>query len=238
MIKKTVKKTTDNRKDLAKQIIDACLKMRDDGVNQGTAGNISVRFKDGMLITPSGMPYEIMTPSDIVFVDSKGEAEKDKIPSSEWRFHLSILKDNPNFNAVIHNHAVYSSMVSILNIDYIPAIHYMVAVAGGNKIPCAKYATYGTQELCDNISVAMKGYKACILNNHGLIVADETIPKAYHVMMEVENLARLYIGVKTIGKFSVLPDKEMEIVLEKFKNYGLNVKHKTKSSKLNKSNKK
>lgn len=225
MVKKT---NTNNRKDLAKQIIEACLKMREDGVNQGTAGNISVRYKDGMLITPSGMPYDIMTPNDIVFVNSKGEAEKDKIPSSEWRFHLSILKDNPNFNAVIHNHAVYSSMVSILNIDYIPAIHYMVGVAGGNKIPCAKYATYGTQELCDNISSAMKGYKACILNNHGLIAADETLQKAYHVMMEVENLARLYIGVKTIGNFSVLSDSEMEIVLEKFKNYGLNVKHKTK----------
>lgn len=105
----------------------------------------------------------------------------------------------------------------------------MVGVAGGNKIPCAKYATYGTQELCDNISVAMKGYKACILNNHGLVAADENLQKAYHVMMEVENLARLYIGVKTIGNFSILPDSEMEIVLEKFKNYGLNVKHKSKS---------
>lgn len=233
MIKKN-NNSNNNRKDLSKQIIAACLKMREDGVNQGTAGNISVRFKDGMLITPSGMPYEIMKPEDIVFVNSKGEAEKDKIPSSEWRFHLSILKDNPNFNAVIHNHAVYSSMVSILNIDYIPAIHYMVGVAGGNKIPCAKYATYGTQELCDNISKAMKGYKACILNNHGLVASDETLQKAYHVMMEVENLARLYIGVKTIGDFSILPDSEMEIVLEKFKNYGLNVKHKIKSNKSNK----
>ena len=129
---------------------------------------------------------------------------------------------------MIHNHAIYSSMVSILNIDYIPAIHYMVGVAGGNKIPCAKYATYGTQELCDNISEAMKGYKACILKNHGLLAADETLPKTYHVMMEVENLARLYMGVRGIGDYSVLSDAEMEIVLEKFKNYGLNVKHKTK----------
>lgn len=215
-----------NRKDLSKKIIDACLNMRRDGVNQGTAGNISIRFKNGMLITPSGMPYDIMTPDDIVFVDEKGDFEKDKIPSSEWKFHLSILKNNPNFNAVIHNHAVYSSAVSILNIDYIPAIHYMVGVAGGNKIPCAKYATYGTQELCDNISEAMKGYKACILKNHGLVASDETLEKAYHVMMEVENLSRLYITVRNIGDYSVLSDSEMEVILEKFKNYGLNVKHK------------
>ena len=93
-----------SRKDLAKSIIDACLSMRKDGVNQGTAGNISLRYENGMLITPSGMPYEIMTPDDIVFVDENGTPEKDKIPSSEWRFHLSILKDNPNFNASIYQY--------------------------------------------------------------------------------------------------------------------------------------
>ena len=76
----------------------------------------------------------------------------------------------------------------------------------------------------------MKGYKACILKNHGLLAADETLQKAYHVMMEVENLARLYMGVRGIGDYSILSDAEMEIVLEKFKNYGLNVKHKTKKT--------
>ena len=215
-----------NRKDLAKSIINACLNMRKDGVNQGTSGNISIRYKDGMLITPTSMPYEIMTPDDIVFVDGNGNPEKNKKPSSEWRFHLSILKDNPKFNAVIHNHAIYSSMVSILNVDSIPAIHYMIGVAGGKKIPCAEYATYGTQKLCDNISKVMKGYKACILKNHGLLVADETLEKAYSVMIEVENLARLYIGIRSIGDYKVLSDSEMDMVLAKFNNYGLNVEHK------------
>ena len=222
--------STYNKKDLAKSIIEACLNMRRDGVNQGTSGNISIRYKDGMLITPTSMPYEIMTPDDIVFVDGNGNPEKNKKPSSEWRFHLSILQDNPTFNAVIHNHAIYSSMVSILNVDCIPAIHYMVGVAGGKKIPCAEYATYGTQELCDNISKVMKGYKACILKNHGLLAADETLEKAYSVMMEVENLARLYIGVRSIGEYKVLSDSEMDIVLAKFNNYGLNVEHKDKKT--------
>lgn len=215
-----------NRENLAKKIIDACLNMKKDGVNHGTSGNISIRFENGMLITPSSMPYDIMTTDDIVFVNKNGEAEKNKTPSSEWRFHLSILKDNPNFNAVIHNHAIYSSMVSILNINYIPAIHYMIGVAGGNKIPFAEYATYGTQELSDNISKAMKGYKACILKNHGLIAADKTLEKAYNVMIEVENLARLYMGVRNNGDYSILSDNEMEIILEKFNNYGLNVENK------------
>ena len=216
-----------NRKELSKKIIETCLNMQADGVNQGTSGNVSIRFKNGMLITPSSMPYNIMTTNDIVFVDENGVAEKNKRPSSEWRFHLSILKDNPNFNAVIHSHSLYSSMVSILDVEYIPAIHYMIAVAGGKKIPCANYATYGTQELSDNISNAMKGYKACILKNHGLIVADESLEKAYSIMIEVENLAKLFIGIKSTNmKFNILSDEEMDIVLNKFNNYGLNAKTK------------
>lgn len=216
------------RKSISKKIIETCLQMKKDGVNQGTAGNVSMRYKNGMLITPSGMPYEIMKEEDIVFVDEKGKSEKDKIPSSEWRFHLSILHDNKDFNAVIHNHAPYSTMVSILGIDYIPAIHYMVGVAGGNKIPCAEYATYGTEELSKNVSKVMNGYKACILKNHGLLASDVTMEKAYNVMTEVENLSRLFISVRSIGNFTVLSDEEMNVVLEKFKNYGLNVKHKSK----------
>lgn len=216
-----------SRKELSKKIIETCLNMQADEVNQGTSGNVSVRFKKGMLITPSSMPYNIMTTDDIVFVDENGVAEKNKRPSSEWRFHLSILKDNPNFNAVIHSHALYSSMISILDVEYIPAIHYMIAVAGGKKIPCAKYATYGTEELSNNISKAMKGYKACILKNHGLIVADESLEKAYSIMIEVENLAKLFIGIKSTNmKFNILSDDEMDIVLNKFNNYGLNAKTK------------
>lgn len=214
---------------LSKKIIDTCLRMRKDGVNQGTAGNVSMRFESGMLITPSGMPYDVMTEKDIVFVDSNGKAEENKIPSSEWRFHLSILKDNPDFNAVIHNHAPYATMVSILTVDYIPAIHYMIGVAGGAKIPCAEYATYGSEELSLNISKVMKGYKACILKNHGLLAAETSMERAYNVMMEVENLSRLFISVRTIGDFTILSDDEMAVVLEKFKNYGLNVKHTSKS---------
>lgn len=85
---------------------------------------------------------------------------------------------------------------------------------------------YPFKETVSKIGVTMKGYKACILKNHGLVASDETLEKAYHVMMEVENLSRLYITVRNIGDYSVLSDSEMEVILEKFKNYGLNVKHK------------
>ena len=212
------------RKYLSQDIIRTCLKMQKDGINQGTSGNVSMRFENGMLITPSSMLYDTMKAEDIVFVDENGNAEPNKRPSSEWRFHLSILKDNPDFNVVIHSHSIYSSIVSIMGVDYIPAIHYMIAIAGGKIIPCAEYATYGTEELCNNISKAMKGYKACIIKNHGLVVSDSTMEKAYGVLVEVENIAREFVEVSKIGKYNVLSDEEMDIILKKFGNYGLNAK--------------
>ena len=109
-----------------------------------------------------------------------------------------------------------------MGVDYIPAIHYMIAVAGGKIIPCAEYATYGTEELCNNISKAMKGYKACIMKNHGLVVSDSTMEKAYGVLVEVENISREFVELSKIGKYNILSDEEMDIILKKFGNYGLN----------------
>lgn len=132
-----------NRQTLARKIIDTCLEMTRLGLNQGTAGNISVRYQDGMLITPSGMPYEKMTEDDIVYVDNEGNFEAGKLPSSEWQFHLAVYQTRPELNAVVHNHAINCTGVSILNKD-IPAIHYMIGVTGTNHVPCVPYATFGT----------------------------------------------------------------------------------------------
>lgn len=114
---------------LARDIIDTCLEMTRMGLNQGTAGNISVRYRDGMLITPTGIPYEHLTEESIVYVDAQGRHEEDKLPSSEWRFHQVVYQTRPDANAVVHNHAVNCTAVSILNRP-IPAIHYMIAAAG------------------------------------------------------------------------------------------------------------
>ncbi len=215
---------------IRQSIIEHCLKMQEDGINQGTAGNISHRVEGGILVTPSGMPYHKMTPEDIVFISNEGEIEEGKIPSSEWRFHHSILMNNPDCNAVIHAHALYATMVSILGIDELPAIHYMVAICGANAVPCAEYATYGTEELNQNITAAMaqKKSKACILKNHGLVATEATMEKTYNLLCEIEFLCRVYMGVASVGTFTTLPDDEIVHVLEKFKSYGLNVKHPNK----------
>lgn len=208
---------------LSLEIIETCLEMTHLGLNQGTAGNISVRYKDGMLITPSGIPYERLTEEMIVFVDKNGKFEEGKIPSSEWRFHMAVYQTRPDMNAVVHNHAIYCTAVSILNRP-IPAIHYMIAAAGGNSIPCAPYATFGTSALSEHVVVALKDRKATLLQHHGLIACEDNLEKALWLAHEVEVLARLYINTLAITDVvPVLSDKEIAVVLEKFKTYGLRV---------------
>lgn len=208
---------------LAREIIDTCLEMTRLGLNQGTAGNVSARFENGMLITPSGIPYERLNEEMIVFVDNDGRYAEGKLPSSEWRFHLAAYQARPDANAVVHNHAVHSTAVSILNRP-IPAIHYMIAAAGGNSIPCAPYATFGTRALSEHVAVALKNRKATLLQHHGLIACEENLEKALWLAHEVEVLARLYLStLAIIDPVPVLDDEEIAVVLEKFKTYGLRI---------------
>lgn len=211
------------REKLARGIIDTCLEMTRLGLNQGTAGNVSVRYGDGMLITPTGIPYEKLTEQSIVFVDAEGRHEEGKLPSSEWRFHQVVYQTRADANAVVHNHAVNCTAVSILNRP-IPAIHYMIAAAGGNSIPCAPYATFGTRKLSEYVAEAIKDRKATLLQHHGLIACEENLDKALWLAHEVEVLARLYLTTLAIvDPVPVLDDEEIAIVLEKFKTYGLRV---------------
>ncbi len=208
---------------LSREIIETCLEMTRLGLNQGTAGNVSTRFENGMLITPSGIPYERMTENMIVYVDGNGKYEEGKIPSSEWRFHMAAYQSRPDFNAVVHNHAIHCTAVSILNRP-IPAIHYMIAAAGGNSIPCAPYATFGTRELSEHVALALKNRKAILLQHHGLIACEVNLEKALWLAQEVEVLAQLYLSTLAItDPVPVLSDEEIAVVLEKFKTYGLRI---------------
>ncbi|CAM6291202.1 L-fuculose-phosphate aldolase [Citrobacter sedlakii] len=211
------------RTQLSREIIETCLEMTRLGLNQGTAGNVSARYQDGMLITPSGIPYERMTENMIVFVDNDGHYEDGKLPSSEWRFHLAAYQTRPDANAVVHNHAIHCTAVSILNRP-IPAIHYMIAAAGGNTIPCAPYATFGTRELSGHVAVALKNRKATLLQHHGLIACEANLQKALWLAHEVEVLAQLYMStLAVVDPVPVLSDAEIAVVLEKFKTYGLRI---------------
>ena len=211
------------REALARDIINTCLEMTRLGLNQGTAGNVSVRYQDGFLITPSGIAYDKLTESHIVYIDASGHHEPGKVPSSEWRFHQAVYHTRADANAVVHNHSVHCTAVSILNRP-IPAIHYMIAAAGGDDIPCAPYATFGTRELSEHVAVALKNRKATLLQHHGLIACEENLEKALWLAHEVEVLAQLYLSTLAItDPVPVLGDEAIAIVLEKFKTYGLRI---------------
>ena len=183
------------------------------------SGNISTRFKNGFLITPSGTKYSSLKSKDIVFVSLKGLFDKKKgIPSSEWRFHQDIYKNKIEAKAIVHAHSNYATAISTHG-KGIPAFHYMVAMAGGYNIKCAKYATYGTRELSKNILKALEQRNACLICNHGQIAFSENLSKAFELAEEVENLSNQYIKALKIGKPKILSSKEMNKVLSKAKNY-------------------
>lgn len=202
-----------------KAILQACRDMNALGINQGTSGNISVRVAGGLLITPSGLPYDRIRPVDIVALDFAGTASGVRKPSSEWRFHRDILAARPEVGAVVHTHAMFATTLACLG-KGIPAFHYMVAVAGGDDIRCAPYATFGTQALSDNALRALENRQACLLANHGMIALGGDLDAAMAMAVEVETLAAQYWRALQIGPPKRLSRAEMERVLEKFKTYG------------------
>jgi L-fuculose-phosphate aldolase len=205
--------------DLRQAVIDTALKMNALGINQGTSGNVSVRWQDGLLITPSGVPYERLAPAKIVFLRMDGSHEGPLLPSSEWRFHRDILAARPELGAIVHTHSPHATTLACLH-KGIPAFHYMVAAAGGADIRCAPYATFGTQALSDHALAALAGRTACLLANHGLIAAGADLDKALALAVEVETLAGMYWRALQAGDPVLLDADEMARVLEKFKSYG------------------
>lgn len=201
-------------------IIDACLEMNALGINQGTSGNVSRRHGEGMLISPTSTPYATLVPEDIVFMAWDGEVDGRLPPSSEWRFHLDIMKARPEVNAIVHAHPTYCTTIAIMGRE-IPAIHYMVAVAGGSDIRCAPYATFGTAELSAHAVEALRDRKACLLAQHGMIAVGSSLSQAMWLAVEVETLARQYHGALQIGEPPILSEEEIENVIKRMGSYGL-----------------
>lgn len=190
------------------------------GLNKGSSGNVSVRCKDGFLITPSGVAPDDILASMMVNMQFDGSYEQAKKPSSEWRFHRDILKSRPEVNAVIHTHSMFATTMACLHQD-IPPFHYMIAVTGGDTIRCAPYALFGSQALSDHALTALKDRKACLLANHGMIAMGADLDEALAVTVEVENLCEQYWRLLQITATPpLLSEAEMRDVFQQFKGYG------------------
>ena len=208
---------------LLKEIVIFAQKLNITNLSPLRSGNISVRANnkgiEGFYITPSGVKYETLKENDIVFVNKNGDYDEKRLkPSSEWRFHKDIYLKRPEANAIVHAHSPHATAVSAHNKD-IPAFHYMIALAGGNNIKCAKYATFGSQELSDNILEALENRKGCLMSNHGQVTFGENLNSAFELAEELENICHQYINTIKLGEPKILSSNEMDIILEKIKNY-------------------
>lgn len=200
---------------IRQEMVATCRKMNESGINQGTAGNLSIRIDNGFLITPSSLPYDDMQAEDIVEMGFDG-TYVGRRPSSEWRFHRDILAQREDINVVLHCHSLYATTLACHH-RTIPSFHYMTGVAGGNTIRCAGYATFGTQALSDNALTALEDRLACLLGQHGQISLGKDFAAALWLAIEVETLSRMYVQALTLGEPPILPDDEMERVIEQMR---------------------
>ena len=194
--------------------------MLEQGLTEGTGGNISTQDDDLVAISPSGMPYDEIDPEDVPIVTLEGEHVAGKRdPSSEVRMHTGILRAREDVGAVVHNHSPYASTFASLG-EPVPASHYLIAFAG-DQIPVAGYATYGTQDLADLALDALgEDYNACLLQNHGVVATGEDVQSAFEVALMVEYCARIHYQASSIGEPSLLDDAEIATLQSRFTDYG------------------
>ena len=214
--------------ELKNEVIKYAQKLNSTNLSPLRSGNVSIRCVqneiEGFFITPSGKKYEKLKPEDVVFLSM--DEEKDfhkwfnsgKNPSSEWRFHRDIYTNKKEAKAIVHAHSPNATAVSSHG-KPIPAFHYMVALAGGNNIKCAEYATFGTKDLSKNIIEALKNRKACLMSNHGQVAFGQNLSQAFELAEEVENICHQYIIALKLGEPKILSSAEMEKILDKVKFY-------------------
>jgi L-fuculose-phosphate aldolase len=217
-----------NMIELKKQIIEYAQKLNSTNLSPLRSGNVSIRVThdnvEGFLITPSGKRYETLVLEDIVFLALKEKYDNLRMfnsslnPSSEWRFHQDIYLKKKEAKAIVHAHSPHATAVSAHG-KPIPAFHYMIALAGGDDIKCAEYATFGTSELSINILKALENRKACLMSNHGQITFGVNLKQAFELAEEVENICHQYIITLKIGKPKILSYANMQKILEKIKHY-------------------
>ena len=219
--------------EIKKEVIEYAKKLNTENLSPLRSGNISIRGVneeiDGFFITPSGVKYDDLTTDSIVFLELNENNNIKKIsdkvinPSSEWRFHQDIYIEKRDAQAIVHAHSANAAAVSAHGKN-IPAFHYMVALAGGNNIKCAEYATFGTKELSQNIIKALDGRKACLMSNHGQVAFGKSLSEAFELAEEIENICHQYINTIKLGIPKILSFEEMNKILEKTKNYKKNLK--------------
>lgn len=203
----------------AQQLARIAEQLHTSGLNAGTSGNASIRLVDGLLVTPSAVPPDRMTPESMVELSIDGQPRSAGVPTSEWRIHAAIYQQFPEAGAIVHTHSTYATALAVLRED-LPAFHYQVAKAGGHLIACAEYAPFGSPELSDAVIAALGNRRACLMANHGMIAYAPTLDVAFALALEVETLCQQYLIARSVGRPHILSAEQMDDVLERFSQYG------------------
>ncbi len=208
---------------LRRDIVDAAKSLSRLGLNEGTAGNVSARLGPDLLVTPSGVAYDELKPKMLarMAVDGSDDWTGPLKPSSEWRFHRDILRARPETGAIVHTHATYCTVFSMLRRP-IPAAHYMIAAFGGPEVRCTAYGPYGTQELSDLAVEGLAGRHAVLLGSHGMIVIGRDLKEAMWRAVELEVLAKQVYLATALASPVLLDDEEIMRTVERFRDYGQN----------------
>lgn len=200
-------------------IVEASRRLLDARLNTGTAGNVSARFGDAFLISPSGLHPQQTTPADVVVLHADGSHSGRRAPSSEWPFHLDLYAARGDISAIIHTHSPFATTLACQRRE-IPPFHYTVARFGGDSVRCAAYAAFGSKELSQALQVAMQDRRACLMANHGAAVMGRSIEEALDMAFELELLSELYWRSLQGGPPVLLSDAEMADVRERYRSYG------------------
>lgn len=210
----------DDETRLRARMVEVMRAMEARGLNRGTSGNVSARLGDGMLVSPSGVPPERLTPDAMVFIGADDSVAPGQLkPSSEWRMHMQILRRRPDVGGVVHCHSRHATILACAGRE-IPAVHYMVGVSGGATVPVAPYATFGSAELADAVVDTLQGRYAALMANHGQITVAPSLNAALLIAEEIEEQAAVYWGCLAIGGPNLLSDGQMDEILTRFKSYG------------------
>lgn len=200
-------------------VADAARAMSARGLTTGTSGNVSARTPQGMVVTPSALPYATMRAEDTVHMGLDGSViEGRRKPTTESHLHAAIYLARPEVGSIVHTHSTFCTTLSTHR-KGIPPFHYMIGVAGGTDIRCADYATFGTPELAAHAVAALEGRAACLLANHGMVALGETPATTIELAAEVETLAELYWRALQIGEPVLLTEEEMADALRGFADY-------------------
>lgn len=201
------------------QVVDACRHLSRSGLVVGTAGNVSIRVDDVVVISPSGVDYEAMSARDVGVHDLDGNVVDATLePSSELALHLAVYRASEH-TAVVHTHAPASTALSTV-VDSVPGSHYYTALFGG-PVRVAPYAGFGTQQLADNVIAALRDRTAALMGNHGAVLAGQALPKVLDRVPYLEYICDVHLRAMATGApINVLDDDELADVGRRIAGYG------------------